>query len=59
MNKKTITPEEFKNEMEYLKREYADDPEACHGIMETFMCQILCHLGYKKGVAVFHDANKW
>jgi len=54
-----MTPEEFKKEMEQLKREYVGDPEARHGIMETFMCQVLRQLGYKEGVAVFYSATKW
>lgn len=54
-----ILPKDFKEQMEQIEREYADDTEVAHAKADFLMCEILSEMGYQEGVKVFKDMPKW
>lgn len=59
MQKKPISPAEFKKQMEKIQSDYSYDTEACHGKMDDLVASVLCSLGYSEGIAVFDESEKW
>lgn len=55
----TITPEEFKEWMEYLVISNPGDPETFHMLADGLMMDLLIQLGYIDGIKVFMNAKKW
>lgn len=53
-----IFPSEFEGEMRHIA-ETESDVELRHVRADNLMMQVLCHLGYEKGVSVFDEMNKW
>lgn len=53
-----MTPEEFWFKMCTLNTIY-DNEEDIHIAMDKLICDLLCELGYKKGVEVFKRTPKW
>lgn len=54
-----LTPEQFKEEMERLEREYDGDPEYMHGAGDDLMCNLLRSLGYSEGIDIYDNWTKW
>lgn len=53
-----MTPEEFWFKMCTLNTIY-DNEEDTHIAMDKLICDLLCELGYEKGVEVFKRTPKW
>ena len=51
--------EEFRRQMEQLVEEFEGDTEALHSEMDNLMCKVLISLGYREGVKIFEDTDKW
>ena len=54
-----MSPEAFKKEMERIVEVKDWDIEVMHGQMDDLMCDVLKSLGYRSGVEVFLDTDKW
>jgi len=54
-----MTPKEFKEKIQEIIEKYDWDTEDCHFKMDNLMCEVLSELGYKDGVALFKEADKW
>ena len=64
-----MTPEEFKSKLIKLKKEslYPSitngriyfDAEGFHVEADDLMCEILESLGYKEGIEIFKNTEKW
>lgn len=54
-----MTPDEFKNEMLKIDEKYGGDLESCHAYMDDLMCSLLTDLGYKDGIEIFNNTDKW
>lgn len=54
-----MDPKEFKKAMTKIKKDLGADLEACHGEMDNLMLKVLTKLGYRTGVKVFNDTEKW
>ena len=37
----------------------SDDTEGAHGRADDLLCEVLRHLGYGEGVAIFEKMDKW
>lgn len=64
MEEKIMTPEEFAEYMQDLhdlKSEHGAgyDKELIHMRMDALMCELLCDLGYEKGIDIFEKTAKW
>ena len=57
MERNVMTPEEFKNRMCELSKN--DDIEERHENMTGLMCKVLWSIGYKDGVRIYMDTEKW
>lgn len=59
----SITPEEFKEKMEYLAADANGggclDIEQAHIEADDLMCKILWSLGYDEGIAIFKGMGKY
>ena len=53
------TPEIFKLKMEGLRNDLNLDKEAVHSDMDDLLCEVLIELGYKEGVDIFFNTDKW
>lgn len=53
------TPEQFAAEMGAIRDVSEADPERYHGEADDLLCQMLEELGYKEGVELFRDMEKW
>lgn len=53
-----MTPKEFEDKMKLI-RDDSKDEEDCHFAMDALMCGLLCDLGYKKGIKIFEETDKW
>ena len=51
------TPEDFKNKMQQLTKDYGHDAEALHSEMDRLMCEVLTEHGYNEGVEIFRDSD--
>lgn len=54
-----MSPQQFEEEMIFLKAKYGDDEELCHIKMDELMCEVLMDLGYEAGVEIFENTPKW
>lgn len=54
-----MTPKEFKIKMQEIKDAPKSDIESIHVAMDELMCELLVKLGYKAGVKVFEETDKW
>ena len=54
-----MTPEEFQIKMQEIKNNYGGDEEAFHGKADDLLCEVLIELGYKNGVEIFKNSDKW
>ena len=54
-----ITPEEFWLKMCTIITKNDGYEETTHIEMDNLMCDLLCELGYKKGIEVFKHTSKW
>ena len=54
-----MTPEEFWLKMCTIITENDGHEEYTHIDMDKLMCELLCELGYEKGVEVFRHTPKW
>lgn len=54
-----LTPKEFADKMRELKKEYSDDLEERHILMDELMLDLLITLGYIEGCQVFADTKMW
>ncbi len=54
-----MTQEEFYLKMATILTTYENSPETAHIEMDKLMCELLCELGYEKGVEVFRKSEKW
>ena len=52
-----MTPEEFAKKMEDLT--LTPGLENRHMQADDLMCEILCSMGYQKGVDIYKDMDKW
>ena len=59
MADKVMTPEEFRQRMEEIRKTDGDDEYIAHIEMDGVMCDLLCQLGYGDGIKVFDDQPKW
>jgi|GEM_PF-2081213 len=50
-------PLDFKLKMEKIFR--INDVESAHIAADELMCELLKDLGYRKGIEVFEDENRW
>lgn len=53
------TPEEFEIIMKNISEKYSDDPEMGHAGMDQEMCELLVSLGYKNGIQIFNEFDKY
>lgn len=54
-----MTPEEFWLKMCTIIIKNDGYEETTHIEMDNLMCDLLCGLGYEKGIEVFRRAPKW
>ena len=54
-----MTPEEFWLKMCTIITENDGHEEYTHIDMDKLMCELLCELGYEKGIEVFRHTPKW
>ena len=54
-----MTPKEFAKEMAKLTADKDGDFERAHGQMDDLMCKLLKELGYKEGIKIFEEQDKW
>lgn len=65
MKEKIMSPEEFKEKMEGIKSRLEDDgdvlfdEELAHRHADILMMKLLVSLGYREGIIVFEDMEKW
>ena len=59
VDKKVISPKEFAKDMERIVADKDWDREVMHELMDDLMCDVLKSLGYRSGVEVFLDTDKW
>ena len=53
------TPEQFRDEMQKIREEIGGDVEVAHACMDDVLCRVLMELGYRDGVAIFDEQDKW
>ena len=51
--------EELVFRLKRIKDKYAGDTEMIHVEMDKLMCDILIDLGFKDGVEIIRNTNKW
>jgi hypothetical protein len=54
-----MTPEEFKEKMAKITKEYELDEEVGHIKMDRLICEVLNELGYHEGIKIFEEFPKW
>lgn len=54
-----ITPAEFERRMAEISEWNKNDPEKSHIDADDLMCEVLDHLGYSAGVAIFKNMRLW
>ena len=54
-----ITPKEFAEKMEEIRRNDFYDYEAAHSKMDNLMSKVLRQNGYKDGILCFNKQQKW
>lgn len=54
-----MTPEQFRDRMKEIDEKYSADTEGAHGRADDLLCEVLRHLGYGEGVAIFEKMDKW
>ena len=62
-----LTPEEFAKAMKDISDKLVNPPKYCqyydeedaHVEMDDLMCDLLGSLGYRDGVSIFENTNKW
>ena len=54
-----LTPEEFKNKMDFVDKRYTGDEEIMHIEADELMCYLLTKLGYGDGIDIFNKMKKW
>lgn len=54
-----ITPAEFERRMAEISEWNKNDPEKSHIDADDLMCEVLDHLGYSAGVAIFKKMRLW
>ena len=52
-----LSPDEFKKTMELIAKN--GDIEIAHANADDLMSEVLKDLGYKEGIAIFEDMEKW
>ena len=50
-----ITPKQFANRMELIRREYSHDKEAVQSRAVDLLCETLFSLGYLKGLKTYNE----
>lgn len=63
-NKKIISPDEFKKKMKEIQIKLDAgflvlDKEEAHIQMDDLMCEVLSSLGYKEGIEIFQNTEKY
>ena len=53
-----MTPEQFRDAMLKLANNQ-QDKEGRHCDMDDLLCAVLEELGYREGVRIFQDTDKW
>lgn len=56
---KPLTPDEFLGHIMSLKGKYDGDTEAFHAAADDLLCKVLRQLGYKEGIEVYKETEKW
>ena len=59
MAKKITSPDDFARRMRNVAKQFPDDPERQHILMDNLMCTLLTRLGYTEGVEVFNNTHRW
>ena len=52
-----MTPEEFEQEMRTIS--HRSDTELAHMDADALLCRVLADAGYRNGVEVFREMDKW
>jgi hypothetical protein len=55
----TTTPKQFAEQMQKIRDDFGADQEMAHGMMDNLMAKVLLELGYRDGIAVFDEQEKW
>lgn len=56
---KKITPEEFDEEVDRIKKEYGGDTESVHAELDTLMEKTLKQFGFEKGIEKIENTDRW
>jgi len=57
IKRRAMGPKEFEKRMKIIQD--CKDAERAHGESDDLMCPVLRDLGYKNGVEIFEESERW